>query len=305
MLKFPCHAATAAALVLFAAHPVPAFAGISGVCPDGSIYIVQTAAQIPCRESKQVEPSEMPPLRPSHLPTPYTWQVWNQRHDPNNPYNVIDSAEQVRGYEAPQVQGAGEAPAPGASGASGAYAGLPPSGSAGFAGTHAGTPDVSAPPPRPSPGVGPLDLGLADAELGDLYTIVELSQDAAPARVSRRTADGKGVFELAMARSYAFEARLQQAWRSRGGIDGQPVLLFTAHSKRPEAFWANLTFVQGHLTYQPDRDNARQLGILQGRLGELDGGEVVLGYVVLPESWDPTNDLDVYWNDRHAAVRFP
>ncbi len=106
-----------------------------------------------------------------------------------------------------------------------------------------------------------------------------------------------------MARSRAFEGRLQQAWQSRGGI-GAPVLLFTAHSKRAEDFWANLTFVQGHLTYQPDSANARQLGILQGRLGALDAGEVVLGYVVLPKSWDLEQPLDVYWNDRHMGATF-
>ena len=180
---------------------------------------------------------------------------------------------------------------------------MPPTGASGVGAAPLGAPAPGQPGQPAS--VGPLDLGLADSELGDLYKIVELSQDAAPAQVSRRTADGQGVFQVALARSHAFEARLREAWRSRGGIEGQPVLLFTAHSKRPEAFWANLTFVQGHLTYQPDRENPRQLGILQGRLGELDAGEVVLGYVVLPESWDPANELDVYWNDRHAAVRFP
>ena len=56
-------------------------AAISGVCPDGSIYIVQEEAQIPCSDSKRVEPHEVPPLRPQYLPTPYTWQVWNERHD--------------------------------------------------------------------------------------------------------------------------------------------------------------------------------------------------------------------------------
>ena len=260
----------------------PAQAGISGVCPDGSIYIVQDAAQIPCEESKQVAPHEIPPLHPEHLPSPYTWQVWNERHDPNNPYNVIDSAQQVRSYEVPPTQGA----------SSEALA-MPP-----------GTAGGGAAPSALAPTMGPLDLGFADDELRDLFSIVGLSQQRVPARLTRRSADGRGLFELAMARSRAFEQRLQQAWRSRGGIDRQPVLVFTAHSKRPEEFWANLTFVQGHLTYQPDSRNPRQLGVLQGRLGALAGGELVLGYVVLPESWDLDQVLDVYWNDRHMAARF-
>jgi len=257
--------------------PPTAARAISGVCPDGSIYIVQNEQQIPCKASKQVEPTEMPPLRPGYLPTPYTWQVWNERHDPNNPYNVIESAREVRGYEPLAVQGDGSASAP-----------PPPEGAA------------AAEPAS----VAPLDLGLSDDELRNLFTIVELSQQRVPARLSRRTADGQGVFELAFARSAAFEQRLRAAWQSRGGLGSQQVLLFTANSKRPEAFWANLTFAQGHLSYQPDRENARQLGVLQGRLGPLEGGEVVLGYVVLPERWDLGQEVDVYWNDRHLAATF-
>jgi hypothetical protein len=267
-------------------------AGISGVCPDGSIYIVQNAAQIPCTESKQVEPSQIPPMRPEYLPSPYTWQVWNERHNPNNPYNVIDDAQQVRGYELPPQQGDGSGAVP---------PGPAPEGQS----YAAASPNGQRPAPvAPRETVGPLDLGLSDQELQNLFTIIDLSQQQVPARLQRRTADGAGVFEVTLARSRGFEGRLQHAWRSRGGIGAQPVLLFTANSKRPEAFWANLTFVQGHLTYQPDAENPRQLGVLQGRLGELESGEVVLGYVILPESWDLSQELDVYWNDRHLAVTF-
>lgn len=284
MRKFPV-----LQLIVLASFVAPAAHAISGVCPDGSIYIVQNAQQIPCKASKQVEPSEMPPLRPDYLPTPYTWQVWNERHDPNNPYNVIDSAREVRGYEPAAVQGAAGAQA----------TALPPVGARGERPTAAVSPE-----PATAAGVAPLDLGLADAELRDLFTIVELSQQQVPANLSRRTADGQGVFELSFARSAAFEQRLRAAWKSRGGLGGESVLLFSANSKRPEDFWANLTFAQGHLSFQPDRENPRQLGVLQGRLGALEGGEIVLGYVVLPERWDLGQSLDVYWNDRHLATTF-
>ena len=273
-----------ACLALSAA--APSASAITGVCPDGSIYIVQQRHQIPCPESKQVAPSDVPPLRPDYLPEPYTWRVWNERNNPNNPYNLIDSAEQVRQLHA--------AP-PNEDGSLRESAAVAPGG---------GLPSVGA-APQPSPdSVGPLDLGLGDAELRDLFLIVELSQQRAPARIARKTADGRGVFEVNLARSAAFEQRLRQAWHSRGALDDGQVVVFTAHSKRPEEFFANFTFVQGHMTFQPDRESARQLGILQGRLGALDGGEVVLGYVVLPASIDLANELDVYWNDRHTAVVF-
>jgi hypothetical protein len=287
-------AAGAALLAAWALDARPAGAeAITGVCPDGSIYIVQNESQVPCSRSKRIEPHEVPPLRPEYLPSPYTWHVWQQRENPNNPYNLIDAARQVQGLQAPPPAGGG----PGAA-------------RAGVAAGHATPPPVSSPPPgfqasAPPPAPrGPLDLGLSDEELRDLFLIVELSQASAPARFRRETADGRGVFEVSLAHSAAFETQLREAWASRGGLDGRRVLIFTALSKQPESFHANLTFVQGHLTYQPDGRDPRQLGILQGRLGELEAGEAVLGYLVLPETMSLDQQLDVYWNDRRTTVRF-
>lgn len=254
-------------------------AAYTGVCPDGSIYVVQETRQIPCRDAKPVEAQEVPPIRPEYLPTPYTWKVWNERHSPNNPYNVIDAARQVRELEAAP-------PAPG---------GAP-------------TPQAAAPqgpPPAPA-GVpsGPAALGLADDELRDLFQIVELSQERAPARLARETAGGQGVFEVAFAHSAAFDALLRDAWAERGGLPTGGVLLFTARSVQAEEFYASFTFLQAHLSYQPDATDARQLGVLQGRLGPLAAGEVVLGYVSLPPNFDLARELDVYWDDRHLTATF-
>jgi hypothetical protein len=261
--------AASAALAGGAAH-----ASYTGVCPDGSIYVVQEARQIPCRDAKAVEPHEVPPIRPEYLPTPYTWKVWNERHSPNNPYNVIDAARQVRELDAPP---------PGPDGAEAKQAAAPaPAGAAS----------------------GPVALGLAEEELRDLFQIVELSQERKPARLARETAGGQGVFEVAFAHSAAFEAMLREAWGARGGLPTGGVLLFTARSVQAEEFYASFTFLQQHLTYQPDATDARQLGVLQGRLGPLTAGEVVLGYVSLPPNFDLGRELDLYWDDRRITVSF-
>jgi hypothetical protein len=152
--------------------------------------------------------------------------------------------------------------------------------------------------------VAPLELGLADQELRDLFQIVQVSQEYVPAFFARDTADGRGVFEVSLAHSAAFEKRLRDVWASRGGLGGSRVLLFSALSKQAEEFYANFTFVQDHLTFQPSSDNARQLGILQGRLGALGANELVLGYVVLPAQIELASDLDIYWNDRRITARF-
>ena len=266
-------------LVFAAAAVAPAHAAhasLTGICPDGSIYIVQEARQIPCKDAKPVSSDEVPPIRPHYLPTPYTWKVWNERNDPNNPYNAIDAARQVRGLEKPP-------PAPGVSAA-------PP--------PQAGAPTAPAPAQRPQA------LGLSADELRDLFQIVELSQERAPARIARETAAGQGLFEVSFARSAAFEEMLVDSFAARGGLPTGGVLLFTARSVAAEQFYASFTFLQGHLTYQPDATDARQFGVLQGQLGALAAGEVVLGYVSLPPNFDPARELDVYWDERHISVRF-
>jgi hypothetical protein len=269
--------------VAVACAPAAAHASLTGICPDGSIYVVQEARQIPCKDAKPVSSDEVPPIRPHYLPMPYTWKVWNERNDPNNPYNAIDAARQVRGLEAPP---------PGVT-TPGAGVAAPPRPEAAAA----------APPPR-AHAAGPVSLGLSADELRDLFQIVELSQERVPARLMRETASGQGVFEVSFARSAAFEDMLRDAFAARGGLPTGGVLLFAARSVSAEQFYASFTFLQAHLSYQPDATDARQLGVLQGQLGALAAGEVVLGYVSLPPNFDPTRELDIYWDDRHTTASF-
>ncbi len=248
---------------------------ITGVCPDGSIFLVQTERAIPCRGAKRIAPDEVPPLRPEYLPRPYTWQVYNEGQDPNNAYNMVDAARQVRSLKN-RPPSAGSAPAP-------------------------GTPAVSAAPPAGRPPLGPRDLGLSDGELRDLFLIVELSQDRAPAAFSKEGADGRERLNVSLAHSSAFARRFEQ---SLGVAGSGAVLLFTTVARDADAFYANFTFSQGHLTFHPKADDPAQLGILQGHLGPQAPDSVALGYVALPDGIDLTRPLDVYWNDRRVEVVF-
>src|SRR5690606_10206611 len=239
--------APAGALLLglgLAASPAAA-AAITGVCPDGSVFIVQRAADVPCRDAKRVEPHQVPPLRPENLPRAYLWQVHREGIDENNPYNLVDRAEQVRAMGA-----SGAAPGDGAGVAS------TPSGSAVPPQVAAAPPIAPAAAPR-SP--TPADLGLTDGELRDLFYLVELSQQQAPATFLRAGAGGEDSLRLAFAHSQAFEQRVRAA--GAGGAGG-PVLLFSAQPRAHERFVPNFTFVQGHLTFTPRRDDPSQLGVL-------------------------------------------
>ena len=43
---------------------------------------------------------------------------------------------------------------------------------------------------------------------------------------------------------------------------------------------------------------------MSGRLGELAADELVLGYLVLPETMSLDAEIDIYWNDRLIRAQF-
>ncbi len=261
-------------------------AGLIGFCPDGSMFIVQRAQAIPCRDAKLVEPDEVPPLRAQFLPRPYAWEAHRRRNDPNNPYNLIDAARQAR-----TLQGGGS-PEPRPSTAR-AVARTSPS-----ATTPAprALPPVSAAPPRPQT----LDLALSEQEIRDLALIVDLAQERAPATF---VAEGGAGPVLRLARSAAFESRLREASARTGRALAGPVLLFSATSSQPRPFHPNLTFVQGHRAFHPEIADPSQLGVIRGRIGMVAPDEPLLGYAVLPEHLDLASPIDIYWDDRRLTAK--
>jgi hypothetical protein len=281
--RIPCGLAA-----LAFAWPVSALA-ITGVCPDGSVFVVRRQADVPCREAKKVEPSRVPPLRPENLPRAYLWEVHRQKIDENNPYNLIDRADKVRTLGNADIgSAAGVAPAP-------------PLGASPAGAREASLPQVAAAPPTMAPARGPRpsDLALTDGELRDLFYLVELSQKRAPATFLRSGKAGDDSLRVSFAHSQAFEERLRGA-----GAQAGAVLLFSVQPGAAERFLPNFTFVQGHVTYSPRRDDPAQLGVLSGRLGDLAADELVLGYVILPGTIDLVRPLDVYWDDRQIATTF-
>jgi hypothetical protein len=261
-------------------------ASITGVCPDGSVFIVSSARDIPCSGAKRVEPHRVPPLRPENLPRSYLWEVNREQIDPNNPYNLVDRAKKVRELGVEDGATAEGRPAPGNRPAPEAGAGLPQV--------------ASAPPSAPAArGLRPRDLRLTDGELRDLFYLVELSQRRTPASFVRDAKGGKESLRVSLAHSAAFETRVHDA----GGGPGS-VLLFSVQPSAAGRFLPNFTFVQGHLTFSPRRDDPSQLGVLSGKLGDLGKDELVLGYVVLPPVLDLRRSMDVYWDDHQIGTTF-
>ena len=265
---------SALALLFFA---VPAVAAISGVCPDGSFFIVQSPDAIPCRSAKRVDPQDLPPIQPELLPRPYGWERFNRLSDPNNPYNLVDTAPPTAPPAPATAPDPAVAPAPSA----------PPT-------------QVAALTPAAPRRV--LDLALSPRDVADLDEIVALSQSVAPAIVSRFNADGERSALLQLARSSGFEQRVHAALATQGGGSRGPVVLVRAEAHTAGAVHGNLTFVQGHVAFHPDPVNPDQFGVIDGALGELAAGQRVLGYAVLPEHLDPSQPVDVYWDDRRTTA---
>jgi hypothetical protein len=277
-------AGLAGAIVLSTLFSASASASITGVCPDGSFFVVQDASEIPCKGGKRVEPSDLPPIHPEYLPRPYMWSIYKQNADPNNPYNLVDSAKQVRQLQSggtPQGEAAGSGPPPA------------------LVHQHAASGKSAA----TSHGVSSTDLGLTDGEVRDLFKIVALSQQNAPAEFVKQT-DGRDALRVSFAHAASFEARLHESWSAAGAPGANPVLLFSVVSKRSETFQPSFTVTQGALAAQIEATDPHQLGILQGHLGKLERDGVVLGYIVLPAQMDLSRPVDVYWDDRHLSAQF-
>jgi hypothetical protein len=256
------------------------------VCPDGSIFIVQRPEAIPCANAKQVDPGDVPPLKPELLPRPYAWEVFNQQQNPNNPYNLIDAARQVRETRAMEAA----ATAPGESAAS----------------TGAARDDREERAAAASRPASPLPA------VGERPHATRLRS-----RTERRGARSGLIVEL----TACVRDLRSRRWRraptpgARGAVDGfrgasthgasEAATSRASHVSRPargaRSFHPNFTFVQGHQAFHPDPSDPTQLGVIRGDLGDLAPEAVVLGYVVLPDQVELAKPLDIYWDDRQLG----
>lgn len=259
------------ALLIGGAAPAAQAESIVGVCPDGSAFIVRKLADVPCARAKLVdEASEMPPLRPDLLPRPYTWQLQHTARNPDNPYNLLDAAEKLR--EADAVKRA-----------------RPPT-----------TPQVASAPSGTRPGTAepapsaPLRLDLDQDEMRNLVRLVALRQELAPATFRIMDVRGNEQLIVSVAHSVAFEERVLEAL---GQSDGH-VLLYSARSVRDVEFHPNFFLVYDGATFRPDPEDSRESGLIVGEPGQLEAGYLVLGYLVVPDRFDPATGLELWLNDR-------
>jgi hypothetical protein len=76
------------------------------------------------------------------------------------------------------------------------------------------------------------------------------------------------------------------------------VIVWSVTSERAADFHPNFFVVQSGRTFRPDPQNPAELGFLLGGPGTQPAGEMSIGYLVVPASFDPANAIEVFWNDR-------
>ncbi len=245
---------------------------LSGVCPDGSMFIVQSRDAVPCAHARIVDANDLPPIRPQLLPRPYTWYVDQAARDPNNPYNLVEAAEKIR-----EARAARPAPKPG------------------LATRPAQSPEPSLPE------AVPVTLPrFEENELRDLVRLVELRQQVVSAELTLEDLRGGERLRILMAHSRAFESILLESL----GVDPRErrVIAFVVSAPERTEFHPNFFVVQGSRTFRPDPGDPRELGLLVGSPGTIPARGLALGYMVVPAAFDPAEPMELWWNDRSVAA---
>ncbi len=271
----------AACLLALAASPAAADSTLSGVCPDGSIFVVQSRSSVPCANPRFVDAADMPPLRPHLLPRPYTWYVDQEARNPNNPYNLVEAAEKIRAARL--------GPKPGSEAARAAQA--PPEPPPALNATLRPLPTTPEPPVP-----GSALLQLADDELRDLVRLIGLRQSDSPAQLEISDARGAARMRIQLAYSGAFESYALAAL----GRDpaANHVIVFASLAESDTDFQPNFFVVQSGRTFRPDPTSPSELGFLLGEPGKLPAGELAVGYLIVPSNFDPRAPMELFWNDR-------
>jgi hypothetical protein len=259
----------------------------TGLCPDGSAFIVQNAEDAPCPHPKFVDASDLPPLRPDYLPKPYLWYVDQQLQSERNPYNLVDKAKALRELRAPVDPKAPAAERAGIAAQTAAPAGAGQAPALGLSQALPTQQPVALPAPM-----------LDDAQLRDLTQLIGLRQQVAPAELLVSDAGGAEQLTIRFAYSPSSESLLRSAL---DGAEGH-VIVYSVIANQPSEFRPNFLVAQNGATFRPDPEQSRESGLLLGSAGSLPQGQILIGYLVIPERFDLGQPLRVWLNDRDVEL---
>jgi len=238
---------------------------------------------VPCQNPHFADAADLPPLRPYLLPRPYTWYVDQEARNPNNPYNLVEAAEKIRAARL-GTKPAGETES--------AAQALPAQAPA----VNAAVRPLPTTPQPPAPAA----LALADDELRDLVRLIGLRQADSPAQLEVSDARGDARLRIQLAYSAAFEG-YALATLARNPAANH-VIVFATLAEADTDFQPNFFVVQNGRTFRPDPTSPSELGFLLGTPGKLGAGELAVGYLIVPPSFDPQAPIELFWNDRSVET---
>jgi hypothetical protein len=108
--------------------------------------------------------------------------------------------------------------------------------------------------------------------------------------------DAAGSEQLSL--RFAYSSGAESRLREQLGAGQGRVLVFSVRAAQPGEFHPNFLLAQAGATFRPDPDLPAQSGFLLGTAGPLPKGQIRLGYLVLPERFDLSQPLRIWWNDR-------
>jgi hypothetical protein len=254
------------------ATPTLSHAGVVAACGDGSVILAKKWDDVNCAGAIEVAPDDVPPIGSGKKPRPIAWanflreQEEMQRESQRTPPRVDRAKDRAR--DVPAVRGESV--------------------------------DRYA-PTRPRRTYSRPSLRLTAEERRDLSLLVELSQRSTPA-VLEHTRTGAGTAVMQIAHSRAFEAHLHSRQRATGDYRFGPILVFSLEPASTDLRAAPLSFVQGGPGFSPNVDDPRDFGwiVESNTRGKAQGKR--LGYIVLPESFEVSKPLAVFWGDAVIAT---
>jgi len=266
--------------------PAAARAGVVAVCADGSIMIAKKWADVNCAGAIEVAPDDVPPIGSGIRPRSIAWAnfLGEQEAMRRESKRVRTRANRVSGRSpaVPTVREESLDPTR-------AYR----NGNANGNGNgRALSGDLAR---RPSAAMRASFTLTAD-ERRDLALLVDLSQRDTPA-ILKFTQKGVTTASLKIAHSRAFEAKLRAHQRTASARHLGTVLVFSLEPGNADAMDTSLSFVQGGPSFRPNARNSREFGWIDDVDAATGQATTRLGYIVLPESFEVSRPLAVFWGD--------
>jgi len=254
------------------AAPVIAHAGVVAACGDGSVILAKKWSDVNCVGAVEVAPDDVPPIGSGKRPRPIAWANFLREQEDLRRANQRPPVRVDRAKNRAPAVSAMRDPSMARQRStlpSNAYA-------------------------RPS-------LRLTADERRDLSLLVELSQRSTPAVLEHtRTGARKAVLQIAHSR--AFETRLHARQRAAGDYRLAPVLVFSLEPANTDLRTTSLSFVQGGPGFSPNVDDPRDFGWIGESDTSMKKAGRRLGYIVLPESFEVSRPLAIFWGDAVVAT---